>query len=52
MKYLTDRRDGKPLQAVNAEIGGGLDLGDLAERLKAVRAATQIWLGPENSKED
>jgi len=38
MKYLTDRRDGKPVQAFNAQLSGGLDLAhQIEERLKAAR---------------
>jgi hypothetical protein len=33
MKYLTDRRDGKPVQAIKADVA----LGSLAERLAAAR---------------
>jgi len=39
MKYLTDRRDGKPVQAVVAEICGGLAV-RIAERLRSARKRT------------
>ena|SRR5437879_6545983 len=38
MKYLTDRRDGRPVQALSAEIGGRLDIATrVADRLRAAR---------------
>jgi hypothetical protein len=39
MKYLTDRRDGKPVQAVSATLGGGLDI--MQQVVERMRAATK-----------
>jgi hypothetical protein len=52
MKYLTDRRDGRPVQAVNAEIGGHLDIAArVAERLSAARKQFSRFQTPERQKE-
>ena len=52
MKYLTDRRDGKPVQALSAEIGGGLDIATrVAERLRAARKRRADYEAQEGQKE-
>jgi len=52
MKYLTDRRDGKPVQALSAEIGGGLDIATrVAERLKAARKRRADYEAQERNQE-
>jgi len=38
MKYLTDRRDGKPVQAFNAQLSGGLNVTErVTQMLKDAR---------------
>lgn len=38
MKYLTDRRDGKAVQSISAEVTGNVNLAELiAERRKRIR---------------
>src|ERR1700682_6255416 len=49
LKYLTDRRDGKPVQAVNAKIGGGLE--NLADVLDAARKRVANCEAQEEEKE-
>jgi hypothetical protein len=42
MKYLTDRRDGKPVQAINAEVTGSVNLAEVyARRLKRLAEAEE-----------
>jgi hypothetical protein len=52
LKYLTDRRDGKPVQAVNAEIGGGLDMPvRIADRMRAARMRVANCKAQERQEE-
>jgi hypothetical protein len=48
LKYLTDRRDGKPVQAVAAQVNG---LSGLADRLAAARKRVASFEAQERQKE-
>ncbi len=53
MKYLTDRRDGKAVQAINADISGGVNIWDeeLLARLEAGRQRVAWYRAQEREKE-